>query len=326
MRVLVTGHHGYIGRIVAPLLGAGGHEVAGLDAGCSRAAPRPRRRDVPGCASTCATSRPDDLAGFDAVVHLAALSNDPLGDLNGTAPRHQPPRRRCGWRELARRPASAASCSPRRAASTARPATQLLDETAPLQPGDRLRRVEGRCRARRRPLADDDFQPDLPAQRHRLRRLAAAARRHRGEQPRRRRATRRRGADHERRHALAAARARRRTSRARSWPCWRRRATSCTTRRSTSGATARTTRSATSPRSSHGVVPGSASVPEGGRRRTALLPRRLRQAAQRCFRISPRMGRARRGRRAPERLPALRAHARGVHRAVLHAAACASAS
>jgi nucleoside-diphosphate-sugar epimerase len=83
MRVLVTGHHGYLGSILVPRLLAAGHAVVGLDAlffdGCdfgddSTAVPCLRKdlRDV-----TAA-----DLGGFDAVAHLAALSNDPLGDLN----------------------------------------------------------------------------------------------------------------------------------------------------------------------------------------------------------------------------------------------------
>ena len=83
MKVLVTGHHGYIGSVLAPLVAAAGHEVTGLDAfyyrGCDLGPPvdwRPAlERDVRDVAVS-------DLAGFDAVVHLAALSNDPVGDLN----------------------------------------------------------------------------------------------------------------------------------------------------------------------------------------------------------------------------------------------------
>ena len=98
------------------------------------------------------------------------------------------------------------------------------------------------------PLADDALQPDVPAQRDGLRRLAAPARRRRREQPRRLRATRRA-------RSSSRATARRggrsctsRTSPARSSPCSRRRASWCTTRRSTSAAPRRTTRSATSRR------------------------------------------------------------------------------
>lgn len=83
MRVLMTGHEGYIGSVMAPWLAAAGIEVHGLDsglfAGCDFGTPPPtipaRRIDLRDVSA-------EHLAGFDAVVHLAAISNDPLGNLN----------------------------------------------------------------------------------------------------------------------------------------------------------------------------------------------------------------------------------------------------
>ena len=86
MRVLVSGDRGYIGTVLVPFLRAAGHEVDGLDLGLyeggdlgpgpADAYPGPRdMRDA----------EPGQLAGYDAVVCLAALSNDPLGDLNPAA-------------------------------------------------------------------------------------------------------------------------------------------------------------------------------------------------------------------------------------------------
>ncbi len=83
MRVLITGHDGYIGAVMVPMLKNAGHQVVGLDnylfEGCvfdSGALTVPSlRRDVRDVQMA-------DLGGFDAVIHLAALSNDPLGDLN----------------------------------------------------------------------------------------------------------------------------------------------------------------------------------------------------------------------------------------------------
>lgn len=83
MRVLVTGHDGYIGTALVPVFQAAGHEVVGLDSylfapcvfGADSADPPALRIDVRDITAT-------HLAGFDAVVHLAGISNDPLGDLD----------------------------------------------------------------------------------------------------------------------------------------------------------------------------------------------------------------------------------------------------
>lgn len=83
MRVLLTGHLGYIGAEAVPALRAAGHEVVGLDTGlydeCDfRATPEA----VPTIDVDLREVTSDHLRGFDAVVHFAALSNDPLGDLD----------------------------------------------------------------------------------------------------------------------------------------------------------------------------------------------------------------------------------------------------
>lgn len=83
MRVLVSGHLGYIGTVMTPMLLDAGHDVVGLDADFyEQCTFEDAIADVPSIRGDIRDVTASDLEGFDAVVHLAALSNDPLGDLN----------------------------------------------------------------------------------------------------------------------------------------------------------------------------------------------------------------------------------------------------
>jgi nucleoside-diphosphate-sugar epimerase len=82
MRVLVTGHEGYIGTVLVPVLAAAGHDVTGLDTGLYGRCDFATCPQVPSLHLDVRDVTVEHLRGFDAVVHLAALSNDPLGDLN----------------------------------------------------------------------------------------------------------------------------------------------------------------------------------------------------------------------------------------------------
>lgn len=161
MRVLVTGHDGYIGTVLVPLFQKSGHEVVGLDSGlfsecvfgADFRAPGAIRRDI-------RDVRVADLEGFDAVVHLAAISNDPLGDLNPECTydinhRASVHLARCAKEAGVERFLYSSSCSVYGASSP----DDVLGEDAPFNPvtpyGESKVRVE-RDLAK---LADDDFSP-----------------------------------------------------------------------------------------------------------------------------------------------------------------------
>jgi nucleoside-diphosphate-sugar epimerase len=135
MRVLLTGYEGYIGAIAGPLLQAAGHEVVGMDTGlfdgCDFGTVP---QGVTRIQQDIRDLTPADLKGFDAVVHLAALSNDPLGNLNAALTYDINHRASLQLAELAKsagvnRFVFSSSCSTYGAAGD-----EFLDETAALNP------------------------------------------------------------------------------------------------------------------------------------------------------------------------------------------------
>jgi nucleoside-diphosphate-sugar epimerase len=161
MRVLVTGHHGYIGSVLAPALQEARQEVVGLDTfyyrGCNFG---DGAEFKPALARDLRDAQPADLEGFDAVVHLAALSNDPLGDFNPT------------WTYSINRDATialaraakeagvrrfvfASSCSMYGAAE----GDAALTEDAPLRPLTPYAESKVAAEEALTELADDDFAP-----------------------------------------------------------------------------------------------------------------------------------------------------------------------
>ena len=258
MRVLLTGHQGYLGTLGRRMLAAAGHEVTGLDSGlyADCILGELERPDPPALAVDLRDVTVEALRGFDAVIHLAALSNDPLGSL---APEHTYDINHHASTRLARlakeagvgRFVYASTCSVYGASGT----DDILDENAPMKPVTPYAESKVRVEGDLVDLADADFVPVVDAQRHRVRVLAAAARRHRAQQPRRARGALRDHQGHERRHPVAPAlpRPRHRLGRdRRDGGAGRRRARR---RRSTSGAPRTTCRSATSPRRSRSSSP-----------------------------------------------------------------------
>jgi nucleoside-diphosphate-sugar epimerase len=159
MKILLTGHLGYIGSVMGPMLERAGHAVMGIDAGyfahCTFVDPAV----VPGIEADVREPALELLRGSDAVVHLAALSNDPLGNLNADLTREINHRASVRLAEAAKRAGVqrfvfASSCSLYGVAGDG-----LLDESAPFHPitpyGESKVAVERDVAA----LADERFSP-----------------------------------------------------------------------------------------------------------------------------------------------------------------------
>src|SRR5579871_2284727 len=161
MRVLITGHDGYIGARITPMFLAAGHEVTGLDnfyyEGCNLGR---EPIEVPAIRKDIRDVTRRDLDGFDAVVHLAALSNDPVGDLNEEATYEINYRASVSMAKQAKaagvgRFLFASSCSLYGVAAGAAP----LDETADFNPVTAYGRSKVLAEQDISALADDEFTP-----------------------------------------------------------------------------------------------------------------------------------------------------------------------
>jgi nucleoside-diphosphate-sugar epimerase len=160
MKVILTGHKGYIGAVAPPMLQAAGHDVVGLDtdlfSGCDFGNPNP---EIPELRKDLRDLSVADFRGFDAIVHLGALSNDPLGNLHPQLTYDINHRASVHMAELAKsagvsRFVFSSSCSTYGAAGD-----HFLDESAELKPVTPY--GESKVFAERdvSSLADDGFTP-----------------------------------------------------------------------------------------------------------------------------------------------------------------------
>jgi nucleoside-diphosphate-sugar epimerase len=160
MKVLVTGHDGYIGQILTPLLLGRGHEVTGLDSflyeGCGFSTTAP---DIKVLRKDLRDVQTEELRGFDAVLHLAGISNDPLGDLTPETTysiNHQASVRlaRLAKQAGVARFVFSSSCSNYGAAGD-----NILDESAAFNPVTPYAESKVWTERDVAPLADDTFSP-----------------------------------------------------------------------------------------------------------------------------------------------------------------------
>ena len=159
-RVLITGHKGYIGSVMAPAFVKAGYEVVGMDSGYFSACTLvPDTIDVPSVYKDIRDLCQTDLSGFNAVIHLAALSNDPIGNLDK------------GWTRQINYASTVRLAEYAKAAGVERflfssscimygmSEASVVDETSPLDPRTEYARSKVLAEGALSKLAGDGFSP-----------------------------------------------------------------------------------------------------------------------------------------------------------------------
>jgi len=160
MRVMITGHKGYIGTVMTPMVQAAGHEVIGLDSDLYRNSTYGKGMpEVEELIKDIRDIERADLNGVDAIIHLAGLSNDVLGDLNPSLTydinHHASVRMAAMAKEVGiRRFVFASSCSNYGAAGDC-----MQDEQGELHPVTAYAISKVRVERDLAQLADDTFSP-----------------------------------------------------------------------------------------------------------------------------------------------------------------------
>jgi nucleoside-diphosphate-sugar epimerase len=162
MKILVTGHLGYIGTVLVPMLLERGHEVHGMDADWfARCTFGGRITDVPNNRKDIRDATVPDLRGYEAILHLAALSNDPLGNYDAQLTDEINHRATVRLAEMARdagvrRFVFSSTCSNYGVAGDA-----FIDEGAAFKPYTPYARAKVAAEQALKPMSDDRFSVTL---------------------------------------------------------------------------------------------------------------------------------------------------------------------
>ncbi len=158
--ILITGHRGYLGSVMAPHFIREGYDVVGLDVGyfdsCTLV---PDPLEIPGIQKDIRDLTPDDVKNFYAIIHLAALSNDPIGNLDATWTNEINHQSSVRLAELAkeagvRRFLFSSSCI-----MYGMSEAEVVDETAPLDPKTEYARSKVTAEREISEMASDHFSP-----------------------------------------------------------------------------------------------------------------------------------------------------------------------
>ena len=160
MKVLLTGHCGYIGSVLTPMLMARDHDVVGMDSDLYRSCTfAGELLPIPNLDKDIRDADVEDFVGFDAVIHLAGLSNDPLGDYRPSLTDDVNFKASVRLAQLAKRAGVTRSLYASSCSTSGPSGADFLDETAVFNPVTPYGKSKVDVELAVAPMADESFSP-----------------------------------------------------------------------------------------------------------------------------------------------------------------------